>query len=62
MDDTLSNEGNVHESANGAMGAVEIGEQHEWRDGRFKNFVKKRESKIIASLCGTSSDAWKIGI
>ena len=26
----------------GATGAVKLGDQHEWRNGRFKNFLKKQ--------------------
>ena len=33
----------IDDSSNAATGAVKLGDQHEWRNGRFRNFLKKQE-------------------
>ena len=39
----LSNSGQLEDFANAAMGAVKGEDQHEWKSGRLKDFVKKLE-------------------
>ena len=35
----------------GATGAVKLGDQHEWRNGRFKNFLKKQRQDHCIPPC-----------
>ena len=43
MDDTIN--------CVGATGGVKLGDQHEWRNGRFKNFLKKQRQDHCIPLC-----------
>ena len=45
MDDKCNNVGQLENSGNVATGAVNMEDQHEWRNGQFKNYVKKWEQE-----------------
>ena len=46
----------------GATGAVKLGDEHERRNGHFKNFFNKQRQESLYSSTQQVPDAWYIGI